>query len=264
MSFFKKYRTMLKRLVQIIIFTGSVIITTKLTLTFGAITGTSTAAFCFLILVLLSAFFGNLLVAIITSLVATLCFDYFYLLPLGTFNITAFSDWISLAAFLLTSVIISRLTASAFENKYKANMLGKVLQQLKKFGEWLFSLQQDKITITEIAEKALQLFNLEYCSIHVYSKGEWSHFTGSAVSNISQEIESKLKDHPTDLLELADENIMGVQYMQINEGKMPQVLLVVKSETLPSGAMGPMAYIIGMRVIEFLKDKHSINLNTAK
>ena len=127
----------LKKLGKIVFFSAAILGTTKLTLEFGQLDNVATAAFCFLIIVVLAANFGDFLVAAITSVVATLCFDYFYLPPVGTFNITAFSDWISLAAFLLASVSISRLTASAAENTARAVLLEKTVLQLSEFGRWL-------------------------------------------------------------------------------------------------------------------------------
>ena len=127
----KRRYALIIRLGKSLGFVAAILCATKLTLEYGKLTGPSTAAFIFLIIVLLAAFFGDLVVAIITSLTAALCFDYFYLPPVGTFSITAFSDWISLFAFLLASVMISSLTASAAENKIKATVLTRTQVQLK-------------------------------------------------------------------------------------------------------------------------------------
>jgi len=260
MNFISRHRAILIRFGLIFVFTAAILVTTRLTLEFGAITNAPTAAFSFLILVLLSAFFGDFVVAITTSLVATLCFNYFYLPPVGTFNIDAFSDWISLAAFLLTSVAISGLTSSAARNKARVNEMDKALTQLTKFGVWLLSIPDEKLTLTGIAEEATRIFSLEYCSLHVYSEGKWCHFTGTAASDISREIESHLllKDHPTDLMEMADENALGVRYMEINQGKMMLALLSVRSMTLSTSAIGTMAYMIGIRLMKIMKDKESL------
>jgi K+-sensing histidine kinase KdpD len=246
-----KRRSLLIRFLKTFVFLAAILITTKLTLEFVTLAKATTAAFCFLIIVLLSAFFGDLLIAIITSLIATLCFDYFYLTPVGTFNITAFSDWISLVAFLLASVITSQLTASAAENKLQANVLNKTIMQIKEFGKWLLSIPQGQLTLSGIAKEALNIFSLDYCSIHVYGEGKWQHFTGTAFSAIPQDIENKLKhfqDHPTDVMELADENMFGVTYAQIHKGKSTLALLAVKSNTLPADAIGALAYMIGVRM----------------
>jgi two-component system sensor histidine kinase KdpD len=195
--------------------------------------------------------------------VATLCFDYFYLPPFGTFNIAAFSDWISLAAFLVTTLIISRLTALAAENKAKANNLDSSLIQLKEFGVWLMSISNDQLTLSKMAGEALRIFSFEYCSIHVYGEGKWHHFTGAAASSdISRMIETQLDlhhDHNADLMEIVDENMIGVQYMKINEGTGPQALLVVKTRKVSTNTIGVLASILGIRIMEIMKDKNSSN-----
>lgn len=261
MKILKKYQTLFKRIGQIIAFAGAILLTTAITLKSGTITSASTVAFCFIIIVLLSAFFGNILVALISSIVATLCFDYFYLPPFGTLNIAAFSDWISLAAFLLTSVIISYLTASAAENTEKANNLNDALIRMKEFGGRLMLITNDQLTLSKIAEEALRIFSLEYCSIHVYGEGKWSHFTGSAASSdISHTIEVHFnthQDHTTDLMEIVDENMLGVQYVKINENAGHQVLFVVKTRTLSTDTIGAIASMLSIRIMEIMKNKNS-------
>ena len=246
-----RHRSVFIRTGKILAFSAAILIATKLTLEFAALTSASTAAFSFLIIVLLSAFFGDLLVAIITSFMATLCFDYFYLPPVGTFHIDAFQDWVSLAAFLVSSVIISHLTASASENSKKASVLDQSLAQLRVFGEWLLSAPNYQLTLSDMVKEAQRIFALEYCSIHVYGEGKWQHFTGTSASYISQEIENQLKilqDHPTDLMELADENMLGVRYVQINKGATPFAVLAVRSSILPTHAIGTIAYMIGVKL----------------
>jgi len=251
MSFTAKNRAVLIRSGKILLFCAAILGTTKLTLEFSSLTSMPTAAFSFLIIVLLSAYFGDLLIGIVTSLVATLCFDYFYFAPVGTFNIYAFSDWISLAAFLLATVIICRLTASAAESKTNATALNATVLQLTQLGEWLSSISDDQLQLSMIAKGVLDIFSLEFCSIHVYGEGKWKHSTGTAAFHISKEIETQLKlfeDHPTDLAELAAENMPGVRYMPPVEEKITPVLLVVKGKSLPTDAIGTIASMIGLRL----------------
>jgi K+-sensing histidine kinase KdpD len=260
MKFARKNRAMLMRFAKMLAFVAAILVTIRITFLFGTFANTATAAFTFLIIVLLSAYFGDLLVAITTSLVATLCFNYFYLPPVGTFNITAFSDWISLAAFLLTSVIISSLAASAAENKGNANVLNNTLEQIKEFGEWLLSSPPDQLTLTIIAQKALAVFSLKYCSIHVHGEGKWQHFTGIAAPAISMEIENRLntlEDHSTELMELANESLMGVRYAQISKGPSTLALLAVKGDTIPFEALEAIACMIGVQLNTIMKDKCS-------
>jgi two-component system, OmpR family, sensor histidine kinase KdpD len=251
MPFVVNHRNALIRFGKMLGFSAAILLATKLTLMFGSIANASTSAFTFLVIVLLSAFFGDLLVAIVTSLVATLCFDYFYLPPVGTFTITAFPDWISLATFLLASVITSHLTALAAENRRKSNGLSGTLVKLEEFGKWLLAQTQEQLTLSTIAQKTLTMFSLEYCSIHVYGEGKWQHFSGTAAAKIPEEIENRLRilqDHSRNLSELADEDMLGVRYVQIIKGSSTLAILAVKSETLPAEAMGTIAYMIGVQL----------------
>lgn len=260
-----KQKATYKRVGQILAFSAAIFCTTALALRSGAISSVSTVAFLFLIIVVLSAFFGNIVVAIFTSVVATLCFDFFFLPPFGTLNISAFPDWISLIAFLLTSVIISRLTASAAENKAQSTLLDASMIQLKEFGMWLISIPGNQLTLSSIAREALRIFSLEYCSIHVYGEGKWRHFTGAASSDVSRKIETIVdlyRDHKADLMEIVDENLLGVQYMKIMEGSELLGLFVVKTSTLSTNSIGAIAYMTGIRIMEIIKSNSYKNSRT--
>jgi two-component system sensor histidine kinase KdpD len=258
MNFTNRNRDTFIKIGKILVFGALILSTTKLIHVFAVFSTSSTAAFSFLIIVLLSAFFGDLLVAIITSIVATFCFDYFFLPPFGTLNIAAFEDWISLVVFLVASVIISHLTASAAENATNVKEIKKAMKQLEEFAELLLATPYNQLTLSGIATEALRIFSLEYCSIHVYSEGKWNNYTGAAESSISDKVENLPKivqDHPTQLMDFADESLLGVQYRQINKGKTPVALLAIKSSTLPSEAIGTMAYMVGVRLNTITKEQ---------
>jgi len=73
----------------------------------------NTTGFAFLIVVLLSSLRGGLLVGTVASIVATLCYNFFFFPPLYTFTIHEAANWVALAVFLVTSVIVSRLVIAA-------------------------------------------------------------------------------------------------------------------------------------------------------
>ncbi len=51
--------------------------------------------------------------ALMASILAMLCFNFFFLPPFGTFNIAARDNWIALAAFLITAITAGQLSARA-------------------------------------------------------------------------------------------------------------------------------------------------------
>ncbi len=51
--------------------------------------------------------------ALVASILAMLCFNFFFLPPFGTFTIAATDNWIALLAFLVTAVTAGQLSARA-------------------------------------------------------------------------------------------------------------------------------------------------------
>jgi K+-sensing histidine kinase KdpD len=252
-------RTILKKIILGVLFLGAIVIVNAIALRFGEIVNETTVAFAFLIIVVASAIFAGLVAAVVVSIVATLFFNYFYLPPIGRFIIYDSHNWVALFTFLFTSVVISRLTASANENRHKANDLEFTLGRLKEFGSWLLLMPKDNMTLSAIAEGAVRIFSLEYCSIHVYAEGKWHHFSGTSIGELSRDVADSLKnpqDHPTDLVELAEEQSLGVRYSRIRTSEQYLAVLVVKSSYLTSQALDSIASIIGIVLNEALRETH--------
>lgn len=85
------------------------------TVLFRALGGANptTVALSFLLVVLFVATAGPLWAALVTSLAAMLCFNFFFLPPIGTWHIHDPQNWVALAALLTTSVVASQLSESA-------------------------------------------------------------------------------------------------------------------------------------------------------
>jgi len=73
----------------------------------------TTVALGFLLVVLGVATVWGLLEAVVASVAATLCFNYFFLPPVGTWIIADPENWIALSAFLVVSVVASQLSERA-------------------------------------------------------------------------------------------------------------------------------------------------------
>jgi two-component system sensor histidine kinase KdpD len=83
----------------------------------------NTAGFAFLIVVLAASIRGGLLSGMVASIAATLCYNYFFFPPLYTFAIHEAANWVALAAFLVTSVTVSRLVIAARVQAERAERL---------------------------------------------------------------------------------------------------------------------------------------------
>jgi two-component system sensor histidine kinase KdpD len=65
-----------------------------------------------LVVVFLAVEFGSR-AAITASLIAVVCFNFFFLPPVGTFDVASADNWIALGVFLVTAVTVGQLSARA-------------------------------------------------------------------------------------------------------------------------------------------------------
>src|SRR5277367_3425281 len=70
----------------------------------------TTVALTFLVLVMLVATRWRLTYSVYLSLLCTLLYNFFFLPPIGTLNIADPQNWVTLAAFLSASVLVSHLS----------------------------------------------------------------------------------------------------------------------------------------------------------
>ncbi len=70
----------------------------------------TTVALTFLLVVLAAATLWGLTEGILASLLGTLCFNYFFLPPVGTWTIADPQNWVALFVFMVVSVVASQLS----------------------------------------------------------------------------------------------------------------------------------------------------------
>jgi two-component system sensor histidine kinase KdpD len=106
-----RYRAAIRvaRIVVVFIGLGAVVWFYRAT----AFANATTVALSLLLIVLAVAARWGLVEAIAASVFATLCFNYFFLPPVGTFTIADPQNWIALLAFLVVSVVASQLSERA-------------------------------------------------------------------------------------------------------------------------------------------------------
>src|ERR1700732_1514055 len=88
-------------LVRALVSMGAIAGLTALYLSWLRVTNPTTVALSFLLIVLFAAASSRLWVAVAASVTAALTFDFFFLPPVGTFNINDPQDWIALCRFLI-------------------------------------------------------------------------------------------------------------------------------------------------------------------
>lgn len=90
----------------------------------------STAGFVYLIFVLAAATVWGLKEAVVTSVAAMLCYNFFFLPPVGRFTISDPQNWVALMTFLVTALVASHLSDRAQKQALEARRRQKETEQL--------------------------------------------------------------------------------------------------------------------------------------
>src|SRR5689334_5231194 len=113
----------------------SVSITTAVLKLLGSHINSTTVALALLLNVLFIATRWGSLPALCASVVAMLCFNFFFLPPFGTLTIAATDNWIALTAFLATAITAGQLSARAKRRAEEAETgrqeIGRLYSELR-------------------------------------------------------------------------------------------------------------------------------------
>lgn len=96
----------------------------------GAHVNAATVSLALLLNVLFIATRWGSLPALLASIVAMLCFNFFFLPPFGTFTIAATDNWIALLAFLVTAVTAGQLSGRARKRAEEAESGRREIERL--------------------------------------------------------------------------------------------------------------------------------------
>lgn len=136
-------------------------------------TNSTTVSLGYLLVVLFVAALTRLWAATLTSLMAVLCLNFFFLPPLRTFTIADPENWAALIAFLAVSLVASNLSAAVRAREREA------LDRRDELAR-LFDVSRDVLQMTETRDATLVLarlvarrFGLGYVAIALRDGARW-------------------------------------------------------------------------------------------
>jgi two-component system sensor histidine kinase KdpD len=97
----------------------------------------TTVALSFLLAILAVSAVWGMVVAIFMSVCAMLLFNFYFLPPIGTFTIADPQNWVALAAFLITALIASQLSARVRKEADAAHARRREVERLYAFSQKL-------------------------------------------------------------------------------------------------------------------------------
>jgi two-component system, OmpR family, sensor histidine kinase KdpD len=149
----------------------------------GGLINAATVGFVLLLAILCASTLWGLGVAVVMSVAATLCYDFFVLPPVGTFNIADSRDWVALFSFTATGVIGSYLSARARRQAKEANRRRREAEGLYDFSQRLLRAGNPIEVLESVPRYIVESFGVRAATL-LLSDGQQLHHWGDEPATI--------------------------------------------------------------------------------
>jgi len=153
----------------------------------------TTIGFAYLLVVLVLASIWGFVEAALSSILATLLFNFFFLPPVGTFTIADPQNWVALFSFLATALIASRLSAKAQARALEAIERQKDVERLYSFSRAILLSDRSAPFGQQLAQKLAEIFNLDAVVLLDSRTGEFHRAGASPFDDIENQLRTALK-----------------------------------------------------------------------
>jgi two-component system sensor histidine kinase KdpD len=130
----------------------------------------TTVALTFLLAILVVAVAWGLVYAIPMSILAALCFNFFFLPPIGTFTIADTQNWVALAAFLFTSIIASQLSERVRREAREATLRRREVERLYTLSQQLLITDNIVELLKSIPAYIAETFGVQHAALYIADK----------------------------------------------------------------------------------------------
>jgi two-component system sensor histidine kinase KdpD len=117
---------------------------------------------------------------VVTSIVAMLCFNFFFLPPVGTLTIADPHNWVALLAFLAVSLVASHLSSVAHARTKEAVGRRNELARLFDLSRDVMAMTASREAFTILASLIARRFDVEYVAIALPRADDWDLFESGA------------------------------------------------------------------------------------
>jgi two-component system, OmpR family, sensor histidine kinase KdpD len=164
----------------------------------------STVGFTFLLAVLLISANWGLRYAIVTSILATVAYNLFFLPPLLRLTIADPQNWIALSAFLVTAVLASQLSERARRGMLFADQRRREVERLYAFSQQLWLSESVFELLNLIPKHIVESFEVSGAALFLEGKQESYYFDSSSRSLFPADQLKSISDRGEPVLDRAN------------------------------------------------------------
>lgn len=235
----------------------------------------TTAALCYLLVILITATASTVWVAIAVSILADLCLNYFFMAPIGTFTIADSQNWVALFVFFAVSVVASNLSTAVRNRASEATARGDELARL-------FDLSRDVLLTTDSREAMAQLarfvsrrFDLAFAAICLPRPSGWEIIDGGvlhlhlapgplsqALSDASAVVEFDARSRTYSGHQTMTVDGHAVRLVPLRVGTKAVGLLAASGRTVEPGTLDALAGVVAIAIerVQLLDERHAAEM----
>src|SRR5262245_40783438 len=136
----------------------------------------------FMLVVLVAAATSRLLIAVVASVAAMLCFNFYFLPPVGTLTIADPQNWAALIAFLAVSLVASNLSSVARARAEEATARRDEVARLFDLSRDILLMTESRDALALLARFIARRFDLEFVAVRQRHGESWEIGEGGSVS----------------------------------------------------------------------------------
>jgi two-component system, OmpR family, sensor histidine kinase KdpD len=219
----------------------------------------TTVGLLYLVAILMIAAAGGLIESTVASIAAMLCFNYFFLPPIGTFTIADPHNWLALFAFLVTSLTASQLSARAKRRTKEVVARQYEIERLYSLSRALLLTDPSRPMANQIVQNIARAF--EFPAVALYDRS--SNEVHRAADGNLLEVEAKLREATVRSASFQD-RVDGFTITPIRLGGQPIGSLAIRDSSLSDAALQSLVNLVAIGMERALSQEEVNRAKVAK
>lgn len=201
----------------------------------------TTAGFAYLVLILVIASSWGFFEAALSSIAATLVFNFYFFPPVGTFTIADPQNWVALFSFLATSLIASRLSTIAKRRAADALDRQRDLERLYTFSRAILLTGGDDPVASQLIRKLAETFG--FSAAVLYDRRAGQFYRGGSAD--FEGLDDQLREAALHGRSFSDGNAMR-SITAVRLGSEPIGSIGLQGVTMPDSVLQSVANLVAI------------------
>jgi two-component system sensor histidine kinase KdpD len=216
----------------------------------------TTVGFFYLVAILMVAAAWGLAESTVASIVAMLCFNFYFIPPIGTLTVDDPQNWVALFAFLATSLTASHLSARAKGRTKEAVERQHEIERLYSLSRALLLTESSRPVPNQVVQQIARIFDFESVALYDRASREIHRVDAGDLDDMP-DIESALRESAARSTVIRDESRRLI-VTPIRLGEEPIGSLAVRGASLSDAALQSLLNLVAIGM-ERARSQETVN-----